>query len=164
MAERVPDYTRMLELIPVRHPMVLVDRVVSLTPGEEIVTAKAVSGGDPCYAGMAEGLPAERYAFPRSLIIESFGQSSALLWLGSESDPEDAAGIDWVPLAGRIRNCRFHGSAYPGDVIQHTVRLHEVKDGTTAFMSGETRVGDRTVFTVGALTAVRRPATVLARG
>ncbi|KUJ65377.1 hypothetical protein ACZ90_48820 [Streptomyces albus subsp. albus] len=153
----------MLELIPVRHPMVLVDRVESLVPGVEITTAKAVSGGDPCYAGMAEGLPAERYAFPRSLIIESFGQSSALLWLGSENPP-GAADIDWVPLAGRIRDCHFHGSAYPGDVIRHTVRLHEVRDGTTAFMSGETRVGDRTVFTVGQLTAVRRPATVLARG
>jgi 3-hydroxyacyl-[acyl-carrier-protein] dehydratase len=149
------DYPRILDLIPVRHPILLVDRVVSLTPGERIETVKAVSGSEPCFASLAEGLPAHRYAFPRSLIVESLGQSAALLWLGSEHDPGER--VDWVPMAGRLRRCRFLGDAFPGDLIRHTVRLHAVVDASTAFMSGESRVDDRILCTVGSLIAVRRP-------
>jgi 3-hydroxyacyl-[acyl-carrier-protein] dehydratase len=158
-----PDYRWILDLIPVRHPIVLVDRVEHLEPGSHIVTAKAVSGGDLCYQGLAEGLPAERYAFPRSLVVESFGQSAALLWLGSTAlRQHQAPGAapdrqDWVPLAGSLRQCEFFGSAYPGEVIRHTVHLHEVIDGATAFMSGETTADGRRLFRVGQLTAVRRP-------
>lgn len=158
-----PDYRWILDLIPVRHPIVLVDRVEHLEPGSHIVTAKAISSGDLCYQGLAEGLPAERYAFPRSLVVESFGQSAALLWLGSTALRAPAAHDaapgqpDWVPLAGSMRQCEFFGSAYPGEVVRHTVRLHEVIDDATAFMSGETSADGRPLFRVGQLTAVRRP-------
>jgi 3-hydroxyacyl-[acyl-carrier-protein] dehydratase len=158
-----PDYRWILDLIPVRHPIVLVDRVEHLEPGSHIVTAKAVSGGDPCYQGLAEGLPAERYAFPRSLVVESFGQSAALLWLGTTAlrdhaeSPAAPGRPDWVPLAGSLRQCQFFGSAYPGEVIRHTVHLHEVIDDATAFLSGESTADGRPLFRVGQLTAVRRP-------
>lgn len=151
----MPDKLQIFDLLPVRHPMLLVDRIVELVPGERIETVKAVSRGDPCYAGLADGLPISRLAFPRSLVVESFGQSCALLWLGSEPDPELAA--EWVPLAGRVRRCHFHGNAYPGDLIRHRAVLHEVIDGTTAFVSGDVRVADQIIATVGAMTAIRRP-------
>lgn len=182
-------YPAILRLIPVRHPMLLVDRVVSLSPGEKIETLKLVSGSEPCFAGLAEGLPAERYAFPRSLLVESLGQSAGVLWLNGElpggpardgraghgaagraagGTGDEAAGgvggegtLDWVPVAGRLRGCRFHGDAYPGDVVRHTVWLHTVIDSRAAFMSGESRVGDRLLCAVASLTAVRSPRAVL---
>ncbi|MDG4810835.1 beta-hydroxyacyl-ACP dehydratase [Micromonospora sp. WMMD1120] len=165
-----PDYRWILDLIPVRHPIVLVDRVEHLEPDSHIVTAKAISGGDMCYQGLAEGLPAERYAFPRSLVVESFGQSAALLWLGSTAlragagHPVAPGELNWVPLAGSLRQCEFVGSAYPGEVIRHTVRLHEVIDDATAFMSGETTADGRPLFRVGQLTAVRRPRASITAG
>lgn len=156
-------YPAILRLIPVRHPMLLVDRVVSLSPGEKIETLKLVSGSEPCFAGLAEGLPAERYAFPRSLLVESLGQAAGVLWLsgGLPGGPGDDGTLDWVPVAGRLRGCRFHGDAYPGDMVRHTVWLHTVIDSRAAFMSGESRVGDRLVCTVASLTAVRRPRAAL---
>ncbi|MFI0807538.1 3-hydroxyacyl-ACP dehydratase FabZ family protein [Streptomyces echinatus] len=148
-------YARLLALLPVRHPMVLVDRVTGFDPGRTIGTAKAVTGSELCYQDMADDLPAERYAYPRSMILESFGQSAALLWLGSPG----AAG-DGLPMVGRLRNCVFTGSAFPGDVIRHQVRVEQLVDGG-AFMSGESRVGDQVILTVGSLIAVARPAAVV---
>jgi 3-hydroxyacyl-[acyl-carrier-protein] dehydratase len=154
-------YAQLLALLPVRHPMVLVDRVTCFDRRRTIETAKAVTGSEPCYQGMADGLPAERYAYPRSMVLESFGQSAALLWLGSLDGP-DTAGDD-LPMVGRLRNCAFSGSAFPGDVIRHCVRVERLVDGG-AFMSGESRVGDQVILTVGSLIAVARPAAVVTGG
>jgi 3-hydroxyacyl-[acyl-carrier-protein] dehydratase len=149
------DYSQLLDLLPVRHPMVLVDKVIMVRPGVAIETAKAVTGGEPCYEGLGEGLPGARYAYPRSLVIESFGQSAALLWLGSMR--QSGSGPGAVPMVGRLRKCRFAGSAFPGDVIRHHVRIERVLAGN-AFMTGESMVGGRTIFTVGLLAAVERSA------
>lgn len=152
-------YAQLLALLPVRHPMVLVDRVTGFEPGGSIETAKAVTGSEPCYQGMAEGLPAERYAYPRSMILESFGQSAALLWLGGRED----AAADSLPMVGRLRDCAFSGSAFPGDVIRHRVRVERLVDDN-AFMSGESLIGDQVILTVGSLIAVARPAAVVTGG
>ncbi|WP_212765806.1 3-hydroxyacyl-ACP dehydratase FabZ family protein [Streptomyces sp. PKU-MA01144] len=140
--------------------MVLVDRVVGFDHSRAIETAKAVTGGEPCYQDMADDLPSERYAYPRSMVLESFGQSAALLWLGSLGGP-DAAG-NGLPMVGRLRNCAFTGSAFPGDVIRHRVRVERLVDDG-AFMSGESLVGDQVILTVGSLIAVARPADVVTR-
>jgi 3-hydroxyacyl-[acyl-carrier-protein] dehydratase len=66
-------------------------------------------------------------------------------------------------MVGRLRNCRFTGSAFPGDVIRHRVRIDRLVDDN-AFMSGESLVGDRVVLTVGSLIAVARPVSVVAGG
>ncbi|RJQ75850.1 3-hydroxyacyl-ACP dehydratase FabZ family protein [Amycolatopsis panacis] len=153
-------YAHLLALLPVRHPMVLVDRITALDPGHAIETAKAVTGGEPCYGGLAAGLPEDRYAYPRSLVLESFGQSAALLWLDGRSNGDDD---DAVPMVGKLRDCRFAGAAFPGDVIRHFVRLDRVAEDN-AFLSGESRVGDRVLLTVGTLIAVARPASVVRSG
>ncbi|NHC16049.1 3-hydroxyacyl-ACP dehydratase FabZ family protein, partial [Motilibacter deserti] len=77
------EYADIRAVLPHRHPVLLVDRVVELKEFASIVTLKAVSGSEPCYAQMDEGLPASAYAYPGSLLLESFGQSGALLWLES---------------------------------------------------------------------------------
>ncbi|WP_423834075.1 3-hydroxyacyl-ACP dehydratase FabZ family protein [Streptomyces manipurensis] len=153
-------YGQLLALLPVRHPMVLVDRVTDFDRGRTIGTTKAVTGSEPCFQGMAEDLPAERYAYPRSMILESFGQSAALLWLGSHGP--DAEG-DSLPMVGRLRNCAFTGSAFPGDVIRHRVRVERLVEGN-AFMTGESLVGDQVLLTVGSLIAVARPVGVVTGG
>ncbi|MFB8132902.1 MULTISPECIES: 3-hydroxyacyl-ACP dehydratase FabZ family protein [Streptomyces] len=154
-------YGQILASLPVRHPMVLVDRITEFDADRSIETAKAVAGSEPCYQAMADDLPPERYAYPRSMILESFGQSAALLWLGSRGGPDAAGG--GLPMVGRLRNCRFTGSAFPGDVIRHRVRIDRLVDDN-AFMSGESLVGDRVVLTVGSLIAVARPLSVVAGG
>ena len=150
----VLDHSAIRDLLPVRHPILLVDRVVAGDPGRRIESVKCVTGAEPCYRGLAEGLPAEAYAFPRSLALESFGQSAALLWLASG---EVAGGGGGLLMLAAIRDVRFFGAAYPGDQLRHVVRLDRMI-GANAFLDGEIWVGDRLLATVGTLIAVSRPA------
>jgi 3-hydroxyacyl-[acyl-carrier-protein] dehydratase len=146
------EHAEIRTALPQRYPMLLVDRVLALEPGRFIRTVKAVSATEPCYAGLPEDAEPWRYAYPRSLLIESFGQSAALLWLDGRPPPDD----DGVLMFAGARGWRFTGSAYPGDVLRHEVRLDSVIAGT-AFAHGETWIGDRRVATVDSLIATRRP-------
>ncbi|MFD5758574.1 3-hydroxyacyl-ACP dehydratase FabZ family protein, partial [Streptomyces sp. NPDC127044] len=151
-------YGQILASLPVRHPMVLVDRITEFDADRSIETEKAVAGSEPCYQAMADDLPPERYAYPRSMILESFGQSAALLWLGSHGGPDAAGGRQ--PLVGPPPHSPLTRSPVPGDVIRHRVRIDRLVDDN-AFMSGESLVGDRVVLTVGSLIAVARPLSVV---
>jgi 3-hydroxyacyl-[acyl-carrier-protein] dehydratase len=133
--------------------MLLVDRVLASETGRSIRTVKAVTGTEPCYAGLPDDAPLDRYAYPRSLLIESFGQSAALLWFGTGAP---AVTGEQVLLFAGARGFRFDGDAYPGDLLRHEVRIDSVV-ADTAFASGETWVGERRVATVAALMAARRP-------
>lgn len=140
-------------ILPHRHPVLLVDRVLEVRAGGRIVTVKAVSGSEPCYAGLPDDAPAEAYDFPASLLVESFGQSGALLWLHTMR-----AG-DGVPpgtlIFAQARDCVFEGAARPGDVLRHEVRIETLKPNNV-FLTGETYVGDRRIASMGSAMAVIR--------
>ncbi|GGW43376.1 3-hydroxyacyl-ACP dehydratase FabZ family protein [Streptomyces griseoloalbus] len=144
-----PDYTGILGLLPVRHPMLMVDRVEALDPGRVITVTKAVSGSEPCYQGLPDGLPLSRYMYPRSLMLESFGQASVLLWLSTGT-------AEGVPVAAAFRDCRFFGEVRPGAVLRHVSRIDRLMTDNV-FVSGQTWDGDRCVMTVGALVGSSRP-------
>jgi 3-hydroxyacyl-[acyl-carrier-protein] dehydratase len=149
----VREHADIKAILPQRHPLLLLDRVLELDPGRSIRTIKAITGTEPCYAGICDGAAMWCYEYPRSLMIESLGQSAALLWLAEHPvSPDD----DRVLMFVGARSFSFDGAAYPGDVLRHEVRLDSVV-ADTAFASGETWVGDRRVATVATLIATRRP-------
>ncbi|WP_457030404.1 3-hydroxyacyl-ACP dehydratase FabZ family protein [Kitasatospora sp. P5_F3] len=155
------EYAAIRRAIPHRHPVLLVDRVVELDPFERIVTTKTISGCEPCYAGMADDLPQSAYSYPRSLLIESFGQSGAVLWMESVRLRE-------APMTGTLifavaRKVVFHRSVYPGDTVRHVARVDSLV-GPNAFLSGESYVGDELVATVGEAIAVMRETDALGPG
>lgn len=139
--------------LPQRYPLLLVDQVIELQPGRSITTIKAITATEPCYAWLPDGAGEWRWAYPRSLLIESFGQSAALLWLGSSPAEPDG---DGTLMFAAARDFAFEGAAYPGDVLRHEVRLDSVLAGT-AFAAGETWAGPRRIATVSTLIATRRP-------
>jgi 3-hydroxyacyl-[acyl-carrier-protein] dehydratase len=147
------DHARIRAILPQRYPLLLVDQVLELQPGSFIRTIKAISGCEPCYAQLEDGAESWRYQYPPSLIIESLGQSAALLWF---ADHEIAPDDDRTLMFAGARDFRFEGSAYPGDVLRHDVRLDAVV-ADTAFASGETWAGGRRIATVSTMIATRRP-------
>jgi 3-hydroxyacyl-[acyl-carrier-protein] dehydratase len=151
------DFVAIQAALPQRYPLLLVDRVLSLDPGRRIETVKAVTATDPCYAGLSDTAGADAYAYPVSLLIESFGQSAALLWL---RDAEPSGG-DSVLLFVGARDYVVEGNAYPGEVVRHVVELEQVV-ADTAFATGESWVGDRRIATIGSLMAARRPRSAIA--
>jgi 3-hydroxyacyl-[acyl-carrier-protein] dehydratase len=148
------EHADVKRILPHRHPMLQVDRVLDVDPGDRIVAVKAISGAEPCYADLAEGLPQSAHAYPPSLLLESLGQAGALLWLHTAAlEGKSPAG---TLIFGSARDCRITGSAYPGDVLRHVVHLLLVK-GDNAFLRGETWVGDERIASVGSMLAVVRP-------
>lgn len=141
------------KILPHRTPILLVDRVESLTPGESIVARKAVSANEPFY----RELPTTQ-AFPWSLMMESWCQSAGVLVSTEDRNPDVLAGD--MMLFGGMRGVEFHQQAYPGDVLIHHAKVERMVDGT-AVMSGQTFINQEVVMTVGNITLARRPATEL---
>lgn len=140
-------------LLPHGHPMVLVDRVLDMRPGESVVAIKAVSLSEPCFSGLARDAGAAGYRYPPSLMLESFGQTAALMWLADRPEPDLG---DRLLMLVAARDCAIEDDVVPGDVMRHEARVEHVT-GDNLFVAGETRVGDRLVATIGSMMAVIRP-------
>ena len=79
------DILRVMELIPHRYPMLMVDRVVEVVPDESAVGIKNVTVNEPAFQGHFP----QRPIMPGVLIVESMAQTAAVLvvqTLGKESE------------------------------------------------------------------------------
>ncbi|MER5210225.1 3-hydroxyacyl-ACP dehydratase [Streptomyces sp. NPDC002838] len=144
---------RIKNTIPHRGQILLVDRVSDVVPGESLTAYKAVSGNEPCYARLGQDAAAADYAYPTSLVIESWAQSAVVLSVWENPNPDVLAGK--VELAGSINEVTIGARAHPGDVLEHRVRLVKSVD-ETAILAGETYVGDRQVLGIGAFVVALR--------
>jgi len=70
-----------LKYLPHRYPLLLVDRVISLEQGKDIVALKNVSINEPFFAGHFPHHP----VMPGVLIVEALAQAAALLTLKTEN-------------------------------------------------------------------------------
>jgi 3-hydroxyacyl-[acyl-carrier-protein] dehydratase len=147
-------------LIPHRHPILLVDRVIEVVPGSHLVAIKAVTVTEPCYAFADSSGDAAGYAYPTSLLLESWAQSAVLLACWDHPNPDVLAGK--VELAAGIRKVELPAPVYPGDVVEHRVELVKTIDDA-AVVSGGSRVGDTEVLRVGQFTVALRDVAVLYR-
>jgi 3-hydroxyacyl-[acyl-carrier-protein] dehydratase len=134
--------------------MLLVDRIEELEPGRRVVATKAITICEPCYAGLDGDLPVEAYAYPASLLLESFGQVAALLWLADTKTPH--LDPDSVLMLVAARDCRIESVAYPGDVLRHVARIEHVV-GDNVFVAGESHAGERRIAVIESMMAARRP-------
>jgi 3-hydroxyacyl-[acyl-carrier-protein] dehydratase len=98
---------RILELLPHRYPMLMIDRVLEL--GENYVRAeKLVSASEPALQGHFPGRP----IFPGVLIIEAMAQAAAIWAIVSSEAMRDKLSV----LAG-VDGARFRRQVFPGDVV-----------------------------------------------
>jgi len=148
------DFAQLRRLLPHGPGMVLLDRVEELEPETGLTAFKTISGGEPCYALLDGSAGIDAFAYPASLLLESFGQAAAVLWLCSTPAAER------VLMFAGAKECEFTGHAYPGDTVRHVVRLEHRSEGA-AFVSGHTLVGERRIASYGSLTAVVRPRSAL---
>lgn len=149
---------RIKNTIPHRVPILLVDRVGEVVPGVRMTTYKAISGNEPCYAQLGQHAGPADYAYPTAFVIESWAQSAVLLSTWEQPNPDVLAGK--VELAGAINDVAFDGQAYPGQVLEHSVRLLK-QAGDTAILTGETHVGGRRLLSVGAFVVALKDVTEL---
>lgn len=144
-----------MRVIPHRYPVLLVDRVDSVVPGVSLVGYKAVSAAEACYRDAVD------FAYPFGLLLESWAQSAVVLVAWESPNPDVVAGS--VVLISSVKSVDVLGSVYPGDVVEHRVRIVRAV-GDAAIVAGESFVGDRPVLRVGQFTLALRDVSVLGSG
>lgn len=102
------DITEILNILPHRYPMLLVDRVLEIEPGQRIVGLKNVSANEPFFAGHFPGRP----VMPGVLIIEALAQCGGVLLMSGLQNPEDKV-IYFLSVDG----VKFRRPVIPGDQL-----------------------------------------------
>nr|WP_296007238.1 3-hydroxyacyl-ACP dehydratase FabZ [uncultured Blautia sp.] len=106
------------EIIPHRHPFLLIDQIEDYEPGEFAVGYKCVTYREDFFKGHFP----EKPVMPGVLIIEALAQVGAVAIL---SIPENKGKIAFF---GGISKCRFKGMVVPGDKLKLETKIIKRKD------------------------------------
>ena len=121
-----------LDLLPHRYPLLLVDRVLELEEERRIVALKNVTFNEPFFNGHFPGAP----VMPGVLIVEAMAQCGALLFLKNIPDRDKK-----LFYFGGIDKARFRKPVGPGDQLILEVEVLQ-RRANTAKLRGVARVGD----------------------
>lgn len=113
------DIQQIMERLPHRYPMLLVDRVIEMVPGKSIVAIKNVSMNEPFFTGHFPHHP----VMPGVLIIVALAQAAALFSFEDHEDIDPASQKIAYYLVG-VDGARFRKPVVPGDQL----RLEVVAD------------------------------------
>ena len=98
---------QIMEIIPHRQPMLLIDTVEEIEYGIRAVAKKCVSFNEPFFAGHFPGEP----VMPGVLIVEALAQTGAVAMLGKEENRGKTA------YFASINSAKFKRKVVPGDVL-----------------------------------------------
>ncbi len=113
-------------LLPHRYPMLMVDRVLELVPGERVVALKNVTINEPFFNGHFPGVA----VMPGVMILEAMAQVAGLIML---SVPKHAGKLAYI---GTIKNAKFRKPVVPGDTLIIEAKVGKVRgDMGEAFMT-----------------------------
>lgn len=119
------DIHKVLKALPHRYPLLLVDRVKSMTLGERIHAVKGVTMNEQFFQGHFPGAP----IMPGVLQIEAMAQAAAIL------------GIETLELAGTgklvffmgIENAKFRKPVTPGCLLDLEVEFTQKRSRVYKF-------------------------------
>ncbi len=103
------------EILPHRYPFLLVDRILELELGKQVVGIKNVTINEPFFAGHFPGHP----IMPGVLILEAMAQVGGFLLMSSV----DARGEKKFLYFTGIDNARFRRPVVPGDQIRFELKI-----------------------------------------
>ena len=129
------DIKAIKEMIPHRHPFLMIDGVNDLVPDVEATGIKNVTGDEDFFKGHFPGYP----IMPGVLIVEAMAQTSAILVIGTVGKQPGS-----LVYFMSVDQARFRKPVFPGDRLM----LHVVKQrnrGNVWKFKGEARVGDTLV-------------------
>jgi 3-hydroxyacyl-[acyl-carrier-protein] dehydratase len=110
------EIQEIMEQLPHRYPMLLIDRVLSIDPGKEVVALKNVSINEPYFAGHFPRYP----VMPGVLVVEAMAQAAAILTFKTYNLKVDA---DRVYYFVGIDQARFKKPVMPGDQMILKVQM-----------------------------------------
>ncbi|MFT4925865.1 MAG: 3-hydroxyacyl-[acyl-carrier-protein] dehydratase [Phenylobacterium sp.] len=132
------DIQEILELLPHRYPMLLVDKVFSYVPGKSLHALKNITFNEPVFTGHFP----EKAIFPGVLILEALAQATGLLGFKMVKDRNDKE----LYLFAGVDKARFRQQVVPGDSLHLHVELVKEKRGIWKF-HGEAKVDGKLACT-----------------
>ncbi len=130
------DINRVLELLPHRYPMLMIDRIIEMKGDESAIGIKNVTNNEPFFQGHFPGHP----VMPGVLIVEAMAQTAGALVINSLG----TSGSNQLVYFMTVDRARFRKPVLPGDVLHvHVTKLQS--RGTVWEYHGEGRVDGKLV-------------------
>ena len=111
------DINQIKEIIPHRHPFLLLDAIEDYEPGEYAVGYKCVTYREDFFAGHFPQEP----VMPGVLTVEALAQTGAVAILSLSENKGKTAYI------GANNKCKFKGKVVPGDKLRLETRIIKKK-------------------------------------
>ena len=119
------DIGRIMEMIPHRYPMLLVDRVVDIIPGASAVGIKNITINEPQFQGHFP----QQAVMPGVLLVEAMAQTAGILVVHSLGEEAEGKMVYFLS----IDKCRFRRPVVPGDVIHIHVTKEQARGNVWRF-------------------------------
>ncbi|OWT65485.1 3-hydroxyacyl-ACP dehydratase FabZ [Candidimonas nitroreducens] len=143
------DIKGIMDRLPHRYPMLLVDRVLDMVPGKSIVAIKNVSMNEPFFTGHFPHHP----VMPGVLIIEAMAQAAALFSFEDDSEVNPADRKIAYYLVG-VDGARFRRPVLPGDQLRLEVVAERISR-TICKYSGKALVDGQVAAEAKLMCAIR---------
>ena len=111
------DLKGIMEIIPHRHPFLLIDKVEDYEPGQYCIAYKNITYDESFFRGHFPEYPIT----PGVLMVEALAQAGAVAILSQEEFKGKIA-----VFAG-IDNCKFKRQILPGDTVRLETKITQVR-------------------------------------
>lgn len=148
MGEVIFDVNDILEILPHRHPFLLVDRVIEFVENVRITAIKNVTYNESFFPGHFPGRP----VMPGVLILEAMAQTGGILAHRSTDGPPPGTKLF---LAG-ADNVKWRRPVQPGDTLQ--IEMRHIKTRRPLWIMEAKATVDGNVVAIGTITAAEVPA------
>ena len=101
-------------ILPHRYPLLLIDRIIEIIPGESITAIKNITFNEPYFQGHFPGQP----VLPGVYIIEFIAQTGAFLLLKTLDNP-----LEKNAFISAVDGLRFRRTIVPGDQVRIEVTI-----------------------------------------
>jgi 3-hydroxyacyl-[acyl-carrier-protein] dehydratase len=125
-SKTVLDINEVMDCLPHRYPMLMIDKIIDILPGEHATAIKNVTVNEPFFQGHFPGHP----IMPGVFIIEAMAQTAAVVVVRNLGKVDRSR---YVVYFMTIDEARFRRPVLPGDTLRITVKKDRARGNVWKF-------------------------------